>query len=110
MSIKPAALDVLPNPLPFIGGGHLRASGGAKYLHYYPATGSPTMAVPLAGPDEVDEAIAAARRASAEWRLLRPDERRKLMLGLARAVRAAADELTQLEVAENGTPLSIGAT
>lgn len=110
MSVKPAALDVLPNPLPFIGGGHLSASGGAEYLHHYPATGSPTITVPLAGPDEVDEAIAAARGASTEWRLLRPDERRKLMLALARAVNAAAGELAQLQVAENGTPLSMAST
>src|SRR5271169_2316350 len=110
MSVKPAALDVLPNPLPFIGGSHLSASGGAEHLHHYPATGSPTITVPLAGPAEVDKAIAAARGASAEWRLLRPDERRKLMLALARAVSAAASELAQLQVAENGTPLRMAST
>jgi aldehyde dehydrogenase (NAD+) len=110
MSLRPAAVDILPNPLPFIDGSHLNKANGPEYVHRYPATGSPTITVPLAGPDDVDAAIAAARRAAPQWRAVRPDERRKLMLALASAVDAAAAELAQLQVAENGTPLSMASS
>jgi hypothetical protein len=50
MSLRPAAIEVLPNPLLFIDGSHLSKANGLEYVHRYPAAGSPTITVPLAGP------------------------------------------------------------
>jgi acyl-CoA reductase-like NAD-dependent aldehyde dehydrogenase len=45
-------------------GGEARATGsGGVHQHVYPATGEIQGTVPLAGPDDVDEAVQAAQAA-----------------------------------------------
>lgn len=103
-AIREADTSILPDPLPYIGGGRPASVGGGSFQHVYAATGRPTVEVPLAGPDDVDRAVAAARGAAREWRAIRPDVRRRLLWDLARAIEAHADELTAIQVLENGTP------
>jgi acyl-CoA reductase-like NAD-dependent aldehyde dehydrogenase len=105
-ALRSVDLDILPDPSPFIGGKRRRATSGRVHSHVYAATGRPTVDVPLAGGSEVDAAVAAARAAQPEWRAVRPDDRRRLLLRLADVVMAHADELTTLQLIENGTPLA----
>ncbi|MGZ4594982.1 MAG: aldehyde dehydrogenase family protein [Actinomycetes bacterium] len=96
--------DLLPDPSPLIGAARVSVSGGRVHEHRYAATGRRTIDVPLAGPSEVDAAVAAARAAHPGWRRVSPPERRDLLLRLADAIEAHADELGALQTAENGTP------
>jgi aldehyde dehydrogenase (NAD+) len=73
----------------------------------YPATGKPTLRVPLAGAAEIDAAVQAARAASPEWRSWTVDRRRDVMLRFAALVREHAEEIGQLSVFENGTPIRL---
>jgi acyl-CoA reductase-like NAD-dependent aldehyde dehydrogenase len=105
-ALRSVDLGILPDPSPFIGGRRRRTTSGRVHPHIYAASGRRTVDVPLAGGGEVDAAVAAARAAQPEWRAVRPDDRRRLLLALADVITAHADELTALQVIENGTPLA----
>jgi aldehyde dehydrogenase (NAD+) len=60
--------------------------------------------VPACGKDELDRAVAAARRAFKIWSKTSPDERQKVAQGIAAAIKDNADELFRLLTAEQGKP------
>ncbi len=60
--------------------------------------------VPACGKDELDRAVAAARRAFKEWRKTTPEERQKVVQGIAGAIKENADELYRLLTSEQGKP------
>lgn len=53
----------LPQPRLVIGGKDITDTSGGLYEHRNPATGLIQAYIPLAGPSEVDQAVAAARQA-----------------------------------------------
>jgi len=101
--------QVLPETGLLIGDEWLRAAGGGQYAHVNAATGLPQAAVPLAGPAEVDAAVASARAAFPAWRGARPDERRSALLRLAALIRSRAELIGQVLTLECGSPIG-GAT
>lgn len=57
---------------------------------------------------DIDAAVAAARTAvEGPWRKLRPRDRVRLLLDLARAIEKHADELAHLETIDSGKPLRL---
>ena len=60
--------------------------------------------VPACGEAELDRAVAAARRAFASWRKTPVEERRKVIQGIAAAIKDNADELYRLLTSEQGKP------
>ena len=60
--------------------------------------------VPACGEVELDRAVAAARRAFASWRKTPVEERRKVIQGIAAAIKDNADELYRLLTSEQGKP------
>ncbi len=60
--------------------------------------------VPSCGKDELDRAVAAARRAFKTWRKTSPEERQKVVQGIAAAIKDNADELFRLLTSEQGKP------
>ncbi len=60
--------------------------------------------VPACGKDELDRAVAAARRAFKTWRKTSPEERQKVVQGIAAAIKDNADELFRLLTTEQGKP------
>jgi aldehyde dehydrogenase (NAD+) len=80
-----------------------RATGG-EYEHIYAATGKPTIGFPLAGAAEIDESVAAARRALPVWRTMPANLRRDLLLRLSERIVRDADRLSMLQTIENGVP------
>ncbi|UIP07865.1 aldehyde dehydrogenase family protein [Erythrobacter sp. SDW2] len=60
--------------------------------------------VPACGKDELDRAVAAARRAFKTWSKTSPEERQKVAQGIAAAIKDNADELFRLLTAEQGKP------
>lgn len=107
MAIHQVDTDILPNPSPVAGKGHLTVTGDRTAQHVYAATGRATVSVPLASPEDVDAVVTTARRAFEEWRRASVVERRRLMLALARAVAEHADELASLQTVENGIPRAV---
>jgi acyl-CoA reductase-like NAD-dependent aldehyde dehydrogenase len=60
------------------------------------------------GPDEVDQAVAAARAAGEQgaWPALTPTARARLLLRIADEIEAGSEELYRLEALNNGRPVS----
>jgi acyl-CoA reductase-like NAD-dependent aldehyde dehydrogenase len=71
-----------------------------------PSTATPFARCPGASKDQLDHAVAAARRAFAEWSALSFAERRKYLHKLAARVRDYADDLAVVITREQGKPLS----
>jgi aldehyde dehydrogenase (NAD+) len=74
-----------------------------------PCTAKVDAAVPLAGPAEVDQAVAVADEAFQSWRQTRPAQRRRLLWRLAELIEANAAELGRLGTLDNGMPNATGA-
>jgi len=60
--------------------------------------------VPACGKDELDRAVAAARRAFKDWKKTSAEERQKVVQGIAAAIKDNADELFRLLTTEQGKP------
>src|SRR5437588_757573 len=90
-----------------IDGEWLDAADGRTFETVDPATGQAIAEVAQAGPDDVDRAVRAARRALEDgpWRSLPAAERGRLLNRLADLVERHADELAELEALDNGKPL-----
>ena len=69
-----------------------------------PATEQVIARVPACGKDELDRAVDAARAAFKSWRKTTPEERQKVVLGIAAAIKDNADELFRLLTSEQGKP------
>jgi acyl-CoA reductase-like NAD-dependent aldehyde dehydrogenase len=82
-----------------------RVSSPASFESRNPATGEVLGLVPHSTPQQVAEAVAAARAAQPGW-AARPDaERKALMLKVAEAIEANADYLAGWVTREQGKPL-----
>jgi len=105
MTIGEAVLELFPRPGLLIGDRLVTDTSGGEHQHVYPATGKPTVRVPLAGATEVDDAVGTARAALPEWRSWTVDRRRDAMLRFAALMREHEEEIARLSVFENGTPI-----
>ena len=90
-----------------IGGGWSGAESGETFATVNPATGSVLASVASGGPADVDRAVAAARRAFEDpsWADMNPHERTMVLLRIADAIDAHADELAVLESLDGGIPI-----
>lgn len=71
-----------------------------------PRTGETILAMPEANSDQIDRAVAAARKAFASWSRTTPSERSAKLLAIADAVEANLEELAQLEALNCGKPIN----
>jgi betaine-aldehyde dehydrogenase len=90
----------------FIDGRRQRADGEAVPLTD-PSSQETIVAVDLAGPGEVDAAVAAARRAFGHWSSTTPAERSTLMHAWARLLEARSSELALTETRQAGKPIRL---
>ena len=91
----------------FVGGEWVDAVDGGFDQVINPATGEQIAEVPKGTQADVDRAVAAAKSAFEEWRETTPGERATMLLALADALEANAEELEQAETANVGKPHSI---
>lgn len=70
-----------------------------------PATGGAGAEVANSDASDVDRAVAAAEQAAPAWRALRPIERGRILMAIARTIRERASELAQIEQSETGKPV-----
>lgn len=89
----------------FIGGEFVDALGGETLPVLNPHDGSELAQIALAGPADVDRAVAAATAATEGWATTSAAERGRYLGKLADAIDAAADELARLESTDTGHPL-----
>jgi acyl-CoA reductase-like NAD-dependent aldehyde dehydrogenase len=89
-----------------IGDGRSHGASGGVYEHHDPTTGVLQAEVALAGADEVDAAIDAARAARRSWRAVPMDERMAILRRLADLLEEHDDEACAINALDNGTPVS----
>ena len=89
----------------FIGGRFVPAANGETLASLNPHDNSVIAEVAMAGPADVDRAVAAAKAAFPKWSNLAAMERGRLLLKLADAIEANADQLARLESLDTGHPI-----
>jgi aldehyde dehydrogenase (NAD+) len=89
----------------FIGGRFVPAANGETLASLNPHDNSVIADVAMAGPADVDRAVAAAKAAFPKWSRLAAMERGRLLLKLADAIEANADALARLESLDTGHPI-----
>lgn len=100
----------LPDGQLFVDGEWRDSRTGEPWTHYHPASGEAVGTFAVAGPDDVDDAVRAARRAfdDGRWSNARARDRARLLRRYADLLRDHADELRALQALDNGVPLSFG--
>jgi betaine-aldehyde dehydrogenase len=88
----------------FIDGEFVDAADGATEEVTNPANGEAIAEMPLSTEEDVNRAVAAAKRAFGEWSATPPGERATALLKLADLVEEHGDELSDLEAADAGKP------
>ena len=91
----------------FIGGEWVQGSGSEGQPIVNPATGETIAEVPKGTEADVDRAVKAARKAYTEWFETTPRERSEMLLKLADAILADAEEMANLESANVGKPRAL---
>jgi alpha-ketoglutaric semialdehyde dehydrogenase len=94
-----AAVPALDN---FIGGEWVTAESGETFDSVAPATGETLASFPRSGAADVERAVAAAKAAFEEWRLVPAPQRGAILFRLAELLRDRKDELTDLMTREMG--------
>ena len=90
----------------FVDGAYVDAAAETADTVVNPATGEVLAEAPRSTDADVDRAVAAARRAFERFSATVPGERQRMLLELADTIEAHGDELTELEVADAGKPVS----
>ncbi len=92
-----------------IGSERLDAADGRTFATVDPATGVEIAQVALAGTEDVERAVAAARDAFSDgpWSSMPASGRERLMHALADAIEARAEEIAQIESLDNGKPVGL---
>ncbi|MGO9932587.1 MAG: aldehyde dehydrogenase family protein [Steroidobacteraceae bacterium] len=107
MSFGLRSKDILPRHAVIIGDQRIERGSGKPHAHIYPANGQTTCELTLAGPQDVDRAVQAARAAFPAWRALSGDKRRDLMLKMASVIDQHAAVLAELSTLENGSAIMV---
>ncbi|MCW1384771.1 aldehyde dehydrogenase family protein [Novosphingobium sp. KCTC 2891] len=82
-------------------------SGGTR-THVHPVSGKAIAEIPLAGPAEIDAAVASAQAARDGWRRTAPDARGVMLTRLADLLLEKKAEFAQMAALDGGTPLMQG--
>src|SRR3712207_4695102 len=96
-------VDIAPSYGLFIDGAFTDGKDSFKTVN--PASEEVLSEVATAGPEDVDRAVAAARRAFGRWSELPGAERAKYLFRIARIIQERSRELAVLESLDNGKPI-----
>jgi alpha-ketoglutaric semialdehyde dehydrogenase len=86
----------------FIGGEWVNAASGETFESVSPATGETLGIFPRSTAEDVDRAVAAAKTAFEDWRLVPAPKRGEILFRFARLLEEAKDDLTDLMTREMG--------
>ncbi len=83
------------------------ARNGQTFEAINPSTEEILAQVARGGPEDIDDAVAAAREAfEGPWRRVKPEERGRLLYRVARELEARINEFAELETLDTGKPLA----
>jgi acyl-CoA reductase-like NAD-dependent aldehyde dehydrogenase len=90
-----------------IGGQWVEAASGKTFDTFNPANGQVLAKVAEGDAEDINRAVAAARKAfeSGPWPKLTPSQRGRLLWKVAELIEQNAEELAQLETLDNGKPI-----
>jgi betaine-aldehyde dehydrogenase len=91
----------------FVDGAAVEAKDGRTTPVVDPSTGETNTEAPLSGPADVDLACEAADTAFESWRDTTPSERSRMLLKLADAIEARAEDFVAAEGRNTGKPLAL---
>ncbi|TQS41734.1 gamma-aminobutyraldehyde dehydrogenase [Cryptosporangium phraense] len=91
----------------YIAGQRARGTSGTPYDVIDPSTGETLESVELAGPADVDRAVAAATAAFDEWSRATPAERSGVLTKLASLLEADAEAIAETESRQAGKPIRL---
>ena len=91
----------------YVDGSFRVGTSGSTHDVVNPATGAVVATTDLAGPQDVDAAVAAAGRAQADWGRATPGERAAALNALATVMGERAEEYAQVETAQAGKPIKL---
>ncbi len=109
-TLHPEVLDFVSRPKQmFVDGRWVDAASGKTFDTVDPATGQVITTVPHGQAEDVDRAVAAARRAfeSGEWRGITPAQRQRLLWKIGEGILARAEQFAQLESIDNGKSVAV---
>jgi betaine-aldehyde dehydrogenase len=89
----------------FIGGRFVASTSGVVLDNVNPATGERIGGIELAGPAEVEQAVASAARGFAQWAAMTGAERGRILNRAAAILRARGHALARQEVLDTGKPI-----
>jgi phenylacetaldehyde dehydrogenase len=90
-----------------IGDEWVGAADGRTFEVLDPATGEEIARAPRAGAEDVDRAVAVARRAlTGPWKTVTPQERGKMIWRLADLIEGHLEDFSQLDSLDNGKPIN----
>ena len=102
---SPAIVTIAPRHELYIGGEWVAPARGSYLPTVNPATEDVLSEVAVAGPEDIDAAVRAARRAFATWAALAPSDRAKYVYRIARQLLERAREFAVLETLDGGKPI-----
>ncbi len=91
----------------YVGGAYVESKSGRTAEITDPVTGRPYCTAPIAGPEDVDNALQVAATAFETWRLTTPAQRQLALLKLADALEARAEDIVRAESANTGKPIAL---
>jgi aldehyde dehydrogenase (NAD+) len=100
-----AIVTIKPSYGLFIGGAFVEPKAGTRFTTVNPATEEPLAEVAEAGPEDVDRAVKAARKAFPKWSGLPASERAKVVYRVARLLQERSREFAVLETLDGGKPI-----
>lgn len=83
------------------------ARSGTGIGNISPATETPMLEPGAGTPDDVDDAVLAAGRASEGWRSTSPDVRQRTLLSLAEVLETNSELLARLDASDGGMPIRV---
>ena len=90
-------------------GNEQRTSGsGGTHKHLHPVTQIEQADIPLAGSNEVEEAVAKAESIREEWRRTAPEVKRDILNRLADLLESNKAKLAEMAALDGGTTLMVG--
>jgi len=90
----------------YVDGGWQRSTSGDKLSVVNPATETELLTVPACSREDVEQAIAAAKRAFSSWSQTSSKVRKQYLLAIAEGMRERADELAEAISVSMGCPKS----
>lgn len=100
--------SILPSSALHIGADIVETTSLGEAFHIDPTTGQETKAYSVAGAEEVDRAVRAARAAFPAWKALPAAQKRDYLMAIGDKLQAEAEQLALLGAIDNGTPYMMG--